>query len=142
MRLESSYRMLILAGAVPFAAGAVLTLAGVTELPWLGALERVVLSYGLGIVSFLTGIHWATRLYRPEACPLDLFVISNAIFLAVWFGYLASLPIVSVIVQCAAFVALFAIDLRLARAGLISGHYLRFRAIATMIAVLSLLAFL
>ena len=84
------YTALALGGTIPFIAGAVLPLLGHDSLPQLGPLDQVVASYGLVIVCFLAGAHWGTYLSGRSADSINLFVISNAIFLAAWFGYVGA----------------------------------------------------
>ena len=139
---RSIYTWLIAAGALPFAAGGAALLAGIERLPVFGSAQSLLLSYGLGIASFLTGIHWATSLYLQERSPLRLFAVSNAIFLAVWGSYLLFQPQVAALVQSIAFVALLAIDYRLLAASVIGRGYFRLRVVATAVAVASLLILL
>ena len=46
--------ILTLAGAIPFALPALLYLFGISQLPLLGALQPIVSSYGLVILSFIS----------------------------------------------------------------------------------------
>jgi len=132
------YTALALAGTIPFVAAALLPLLGYDSLPHLGPLDQVVASYGLAIVCFLAGAHWGIYLSGRTADSLNLFVISNAIFLAVWFTYIGAGVQTAIGVQIFAFLALLLIDLRLRTGDVISATYLRVRTVATLIAVLSL----
>jgi hypothetical protein len=71
---------------------------------------------------------------------LNLFVISNAIFLATWFAYISGPVKLAIGMQIVAFLALLFIDLRLRTGEVISATYFSLRTLATLIAVLSLLA--
>lgn len=135
------YSALIGAGALPFALAAAASLTGIRTLPLAGPPEGLIVSYGFGIVCFLTGIHWATHLYVKTHVPANLFVVSNVVFLAVWFAFLAGETQSSVIAQSAAFVLLLAVDFALLRRGAIEPHYFRMRAGATLVAVASLMTF-
>ena len=73
---------------------------------------------------------------------LNLFVISNVIFLAVWFAYVGTGVKTAIGIQIVAFLALLFIDLRLSTRDVISATYFRVRTMATMIAVASLLVVL
>ena len=132
------YTALALAGTIPFVAAALLPLLGYDSLPHLGTLDQVVASYGLAIVCFLAGAHWGIYLSGRTADSLNLFVISNAIFLAVWFTYIGAGVQTAIGVQIFAFLALLLIDQRLRTGDVISATYLRVRTVATLIAVLSL----
>ena len=133
------YTALALAGTIPFIAGALLPLLGHGSLPHLGPLDQVVASYGLAIVCFLAGAHWGVYLSDRSTGSLNLFVISNVLFLAVWFAYVGAGIKIAIGMQVAAFLALLFIDLRLKNSDVISAAYFRVRTMATMIAVVSLL---
>ncbi len=136
------YSALAFAGATPFLACAFLPLFGVHEVAPFGSLDILVSSYGLGILSFLAGAHWATYLFKQDAAPLNLFISSNVVFLFVWFAYvLAGLAWV-LASQLLAFLLLLYVDHRLLRAGLIPHGYFRVRAAATALASVSLLVIL
>lgn len=141
-RSQRTYTLLVAAGVVPFAVGGALAAAGVEALPIVGTPEALTLSYGLGIISFLTGVLWATNLYLEQRSPPGLFVASNVIFLAVWFSYLIAGTRGAAIVQAAAFALLLLIDYRLLQSAVIGRHYFRVRSAATLVAVVSLLALL
>ena len=74
----------MLAGAAPFLACALLPIAGVEAFGRLGRLDQLASDYGVAILCFLTGIHWATQLYARAAAPFNLFIGSNVVFLAVF----------------------------------------------------------
>ncbi len=133
------YTALALAGTIPFIAGALLPLLGHDALPFLGSLDQLLASYGLAIVCFLAGAHWGTYLSGRCAESLNLFVISNAIFLAVWFAYVGTDVKTAIGVQIFAFVALLLTDRRLRIDDVISAVYFRVRSTATLIAIVSLL---
>jgi hypothetical protein len=130
---------LALAGTIPFIAGALLPLLGYDSLPYLGPLDRLIASYGLAIVCFLAGTHWGAYLSGSSTDSLNLFVVSNAIFLAVWFAYVAAGVKLAIGIQIFAFLSLLFIDFRLRTGDAISAAYFRVRTGATLIAVVSLL---
>jgi hypothetical protein len=136
------YSSLTIAGTAPFLACALLPFAGYEAVAPFGSLETLVAGYGLGILSFLTGIHWATQLYAPEKAPFNLFIGSNVVFLFVWIAYATAGMTVTLLAQLMAFPALLLIDYRLEKIGMISRHYLGMRFIATAVASLSLLLIL
>lgn len=139
MQDTRTYTALALAGTIPFVGSALLPLLGYDVLPYLGPLDRLVASYGLAIVCFLAGAHWGTYLSGRSADSLNLFVISNTIFLAVWFAYVGAGVKSAIGIQIAAFLTLLFIDLRLKSSNVISATYFRVRSVATLIAIVSLL---
>ena len=134
-----TFTFLALLGAVPFAAGAVLPLVGINSIVLIGDVTHALAIYGLTILCFLTGIHWATQLYRPESTPFNLFIVSNVVFLVVLGAFLAAPLNTALGVQILAFIAVLVIDLKLQDAGLLSSPYMRIRYIATGVACISLL---
>lgn len=139
MPAPSFYSYLTLAGTLPFIACAVLSLFGVASIPPLGSPDAVASSYGLLIASFMAGTHWGQCLSLSTSPPLNLFITSNVTALFIWFAYLTGNIAVSLACQGVAFLVLLAIDYRLRSAGIITANYLRVRATATAIVVLSLL---
>ena len=133
------YTGLAAAGTIPFILGALLLLFGYDSLPRLGPLDQLVASYGLAIVCFLAGAQWGSYLAARFADTLNLFIISNAIFLAVWLTYVGAGARMAISTQILAFLALLFIDLRLKNNGAISATYFRMRTMATVTVVLSLL---
>ena len=133
------YTALALAGTIPFIAGALLPLLGHDSLPHLGPLDQLVASYGLAIICFLAGAHWGIYISGRSDDSLNLFVISNAIFLAAWFAYIGAGVRTAIGTQIFAFLALLLIDRRLRAGAVISATYFRVRTMATLIAILTLL---
>ena len=142
MEQRQIYSTLMLMGVAPFLACALLPIIDVEEIAGLGRLDQLASSYGMAILCFLTGVHWATQLYEKEAAPFNLFIGSNVIFLAVWIAYVFADLSWALATQLVAFPLLLAIDSRLLRGGLISAHYLLIRGIATALACFSLLLIL
>lgn len=133
------YSALTLAGVLPFLACALLPAAGIEAIEPFGRLDELASNYGMAILCFLTGIHWATQLYAREKVPFNLFAGSNVVFLAVWIAYVASSLTWTLATQLVAFPLLLAVDFQLQQRGLISRHYLRMRFVATALACFSLL---
>ena len=136
---SKTYTSLALAGTIPFIACALLPVLGYDSVSYLGPLDEVVASYGLAIVCFLAGAHWGTYLSGRSADSLNLFIISNAIFLAAWFAYVGADVKWAIGTQVLAFLTLLFIDMRLKRSDIISAAYFRVRSVATLIATISLL---
>ena len=142
IRNQRIYLILTIAGTLPFAAAAILPLIGIDRVGPFDNATRVAVSYGLAIVCFLAGAHWATFLYRHSDLPINLLVWSNVIVLGVWFPYLLASAHAAVVAQIVAFLALLAIDYRLLAVEVIDAHYFRTRTAATAIATASLLTIL
>ena len=139
MNRQTAYTTLMLLGLVPFLACAFLPVAGVEEVARLGRLDELLSSYSVAILCFLTGIHWATQLYREDSAPPNLFIVSNVIFLIVWIAYVASELQWALGTQLLAYPLLLAVDFQLFSKGVSSQNYLRMRVAATGIACFSLL---
>lgn len=139
MKDSRTYSMLTMAGATPFVACALLPLAGIESVPPIGDLDRLVAVYGLAIVSFLTGIHWATQIYEQQSSPFNLLLASNAVFLFTWFAFVAGSLEFALGAQLISLLVLLGIDRWLYTSGVISRHYLGVRTAATSLAALSLL---
>ena len=81
------YSTLTMAGVTPFVACAILPLAGFGSIGLLGPLADVAAGYGLAIISFLAGIHWATQIYDRQQTGFNLLIASNVVFVGVWLAY-------------------------------------------------------
>ena len=137
MQDRSIYSFLMSAGALPFVASAVLIVLGIDSIAgW--DVDALVTLYGVTILSFLTGIHWATQLYLADSAPSNLFIVSNVVFLAVLITFVAGSLAAAIIAQLAAFPLLLVIDYRLEIRGIVTPHYLRVRLLVTSAAWLSL----
>jgi len=134
-----TYQLLAMLGTLPFVASAGLAVAGYTH-DGIAPANFIAGSYGLAILCFLCGAHWATYLYKRDEVPFNLFIISNVVVVIIWLTYLLTgLSLLTFASQVLAFVFLLDIDRRLVRIGLVSAHYLGVRLQATVIAVVSLL---
>ena len=133
------YSTLTMAGVTPFVACALLPLFGVYSIDLLGPLGEVAAGYGLAIVSFLAGIHWATQLYELQETSFNLLLASNVVFVAVWLVYALGTLDAALVVQALALDALLGLDRWLLGNGVITQHYFRVRGAATVLAVVSLL---
>ena len=131
---QKLYSTLALSGVLPFVACALLPLFGISSISPFGQLDQLANSYGLAIVCFLAGIHWATFLMRQDQLPLNLMISSNVVFLGVWFMFILTDTAWSLLAQVAALVVLLLIDRRLKNDAIISESYFQTRSIATTIA--------
>ena len=128
-----------MAGVTPFIACALLPLIGVGALDPVGPLDRLAALYGLAIVSFLTGIHWATQIYGLQKSSFNLLLASNVVFLFTWSTFVLGSLDIALAAQILALLVLLGIDRWLHGSGLVSKHYLNVRFVATSLASMSLL---
>ena len=133
------YSMLTMAGVTPFVACAMLPLFGIETIELLGPLGDVAAGYGLAIISFLAGIHWATQLYEVRKTSFNLLLASNVVFVAVWLAYAIGTLEFALVTQAVALITLLGVDRWLLGSGVITQHYFRVRGAATVLAVASLL---
>ena len=133
------YKTLTYAGGLPFVACALLPFAGITDLGPFGTWERVLVTYGLAIASFLAGTHWAFELARPGSHAVSLFVVSNVVVLAVWLAALVAAPVIALAVQCVAFIVLLRVDTAVAATGGTPSDYLVLRQRITAVVLVALL---
>lgn len=139
MNDSRTYSSLTMAGVTPFIACALLPLMGIDVLEPVGPLDRLAALYGLAIVSFLTGIHWATQIYGLQESRFNLLLASNFVFLVTWFAFVLGNLTIALGTQVLALLVLLGVDRWLHVCGLISRHYLHVRTVATSLAVLSLI---
>ena len=135
---DRTYQVLAMLGTLPFIASAVLAVSafrlGPVDLP-----SVLAASYGLAIVCFLCGVHWATYLYKGNETPVNLFVVSNIVVVIVWGTFLLlGQTTFTLLTQMLAFAFLLEVDRQLSLTGLISSGYFRVRLHATLIAEVSL----
>ena len=132
------FTALAFVGALPFVAAATLSVLGTDAIPVLGDVSGIAASYGLAIICFLAGTHWAFQLLRASETPFDLFISSNVAVVLVWLAYLVLAIQWIFTIQAIAFAALLVVDYRLRGIALLSDRYFRARVIATTAAILSL----
>lgn len=131
-------RVLTLAGALPFIAAAALGLAGFDSVAPIGSVERLAVSYGLVIASFVAGTHWGMYLQRQIDGRLNLFVASNVAVLLPWITFLTASAQTVLVTLIVTFLFLFGIDTLLRRGNIIDAGYLTTRLIATLVVCTSL----
>jgi hypothetical protein len=129
--------LLACAGALPFVAAGLLSVAGTTSVPGIGPVQDATALYGLLITVFLAGIHWGQQLSDVKP-GVNLFAVSNVIVVVLFVSWLL-LPMAAVILLLVvALGAILVIDATLLRDGVLSPVYFRTRFIITGIAMLSL----
>ena len=142
MNQGSLYSALASGGLLPFFATALASVLGIAQIPGLGAPAELLNSYGLVIVCFLAGVHWATAIYHEDKALRKLLVVSNAVLLTVWIAYATGPLSISLLAQVIALIVLLAIDFWIKNSGLIAMNYWHVRVVATMLASVSILVVL
>lgn len=138
MQPRRLYTLLTYAGALPFVACALLPWVGVEHVGRLGSVYRIAALYGLVIASFVAGSHWGIYLSRRGDAPVNLFVTSNVVAVAVWFVSLLGNFRSTLLALMLAFAYLVLVDFRLQRAGITTTDYWRTRLRVSAIVVASL----
>ena len=129
-------------GALPFIAGALLSLLSIDTLPWLGSVVHIVSVYALVISVFMAGILWGVTLQVNTDNFLGQvnFLISNVLALTIWFVYLIYPDSHSfLLTTVVAFLWLLMLDAKLIKQQLISSSYYRVRKRVSAIVIMSLL---
>ena len=129
-------------GALPFIAGALLSLLSIDTLPWLGSVVHIVSVYALVISVFMAGILWGVTLQVNTDNFLGQvnFLISNVLALTIWFVYLIYPDSLSfLLTTMVAFLWLLMLDAKLVKRQLISSSYYRARKRVSAIVITSLL---
>jgi len=96
--------------------------------------------YGVVILSFLCGTHWAAHLFFPHQCQRNLLVISNAITLIAYTSLIIAQQNTAFLIQSVCLVVLLRIDYELLTQGIIPHWYFQLRRNATVVVVSLLLA--
>ena len=142
MRNKDAFINLMYLGALPFIAGALLSLLSIDTLPWLGSVVHIVSVYALVISVFMAGILWGVTLQVNTDNFLGQvnFLISNVLALTIWFVYLIYPDSHSFLLTTAvAFLWLLMLDAKLVKRKLISSSYYRARKRVSAIVITSLL---
>lgn len=131
-------RTLAYAGALPFIFCALLFAMGVKTLPIIGSLDALISTYALLIASFMAGINWGQGLSPQTEPTKNLPLISNAIALAAWGGFLV-LPFTPMMIFFALlFAAQLFVDWTLLRRAEDMRSYLRTRLGVTTLVIMCL----
>ena len=142
MRNKEAFINLMYLGALPFIAGALLSLLSIDTLPWLGSIVHIVSVYALVISVFMAGILWGVTLQLQEnnANSQINFLISNLLTLTVWFVYLTYPDSIAFLLTTAVvFLCLLIFDVKLFQRQYISKSYYQARKWVSVIVILSLL---
>ena len=142
MRNKEAFINLMYLGALPFIAGALLSLLSIDTLPWVGSVVHIVSVYALVISVFMAGILWGVTLQLQEnnANSQINFLISNLLTLTVWFVYLTYPDSIAFLLTTAVvFLWLLMFDVKLFQRQYISKSYYQARKGVSAIVILSLL---
>jgi Protein of unknown function (DUF3429) len=131
-------RLLPIAGAIPFIAGALALAFGIRDLFVFGSVQAAVLSYALLIVSFMSGVHWGQHLSGART-RVNLLISSNIAALAAWFGFLLLPKSAFCVLLTVLFIVLNSIDGHLHEQGVIDSRYKQMRNYVTAATCVSLL---
>jgi len=132
------YQHLIYAGAIPFVLATLALAIGLETLGPLGATERLLNSYALTIVSFMSGTTWAHTLQNKDKLGHArlLLLMSNVVVLLCWFSFLFG--VLTLLIPAICFILLLGVDLFLYQIKLIDKAYFTPRVYVTAIVVVSL----
>ncbi len=122
-------------GTLPFVLGTFAKMSGTLPMIYFIDTRRIVLSYGVLIVSFMAGVHWGQYLSGTRG-KLNLLITSNMIALVAWVGGLLMLPTHICYLLIVLFALLYVIDRGLE----IPTAYLQTRRNVTLIVCACLLA--
>jgi hypothetical protein len=141
MGVNRSLQVLPILGALPFIFGALALTFGMNSLPVIGSTQTFTASYGLAILSFMSGVLWGQAI-AGMADIKALLIASNIVTLSAWFGYLLLNTAGFALLLIALFSILLFVDYRLAANGLLDRSYVRTRTVVTTLVNLSLAAVL
>lgn len=142
MQNKNAFINLMYLGALPFVAGAILSLLSIDTLPWLGSVLHIVSVYALVISVFMAGILWGVTLQLQENNTNKQinFLVSNILTLTVWFVYLIYPDSIAfLLTTVVVFLWLLMLDVKLVRRQHISKRYYQARKWVSTIVILSLL---
>lgn len=132
------YFTLSLLGALPFLGSVILLLLDYDSLTYIGDISYAANTYGLLIVTFMSGILWGLYLTRSDLIGINLFIVSNVITVLVWLVFLLGAESISFLFYIIVFLALNGIDLYLFRNQVINSKYFKMRCTVTLLVVSSL----
>ena len=131
--------ILTYAGLLPLLICAVAPYTGIAALPVLGAYDTIAASYAVIIAGFMAGTHWGLGLDHYRTSGRGLFLVSTALVLLAWLGWLV-LPVLWVLAGLIpVFAVLLAIDHRLYMLSIIAPGYYTLRLHVTGLIVLLLI---
>ncbi len=96
-------------------------------------LKRIASTYAILIISFLSGLHWATYLFFSEKCPQNLLITSNVIALLAWGSFYIAQHTLAFSLQLACFLCILILDSNLKNAGVLPLWFYKLRRNATLI---------
>lgn len=133
------YSSFIMAGAIPFIAGAAAITAGIDSFGPVHSVTSAVVAYGLAIACFVAGTHWGFYLQDKASAPANLFVSSNVAVLAPWLTFVLGSADDTLIALLLTLLFLVFVDWRLCQSKLVEPAYFRLRLAVTAVVCASLL---
>lgn len=130
---------LMYAGTIPFVASALIFLVLPASSDWIAPVQEGLSAYALVIGSFMAGVHWGQQLGLAPGWQRALMLLSNAVALALWLGFLLLPFQLMTLVFVAAFAMLLVIDHGLAGDGHITRRYYFHRKAVTGIVCTALI---
>jgi hypothetical protein len=124
-------------GSLPFIMLAMLSVFPL-KLTSMYDLDFIASIYSLVIICFIAGSHWGIFLKKSSA-RLNLFLLSNAITLIIFFGFLILTTLYFILLSVIIFIFLFLIDFYIFKKNMTSIEYLKIRFFVTTLVILSLL---
>ncbi|MBC8050397.1 MAG: DUF3429 domain-containing protein, partial [Chitinophagales bacterium] len=118
-RMRWLYAALTYIGTLPFIGCALLLVLDVSNIPYLGAPQKVMGAYGLVIVSFMAGAHWGQQIALKAANPINLHLTSISVALCAWISHLLLPDAAFMSVLIVLFAMLLATDFQLHQSGVI-----------------------
>lgn len=136
--MTKAFYYLTYAGTIPFILCSICFSADIKSIYLLGSVDKILSTYGLVILSFLSGSHWGQHLYiNRRIWGYTLPVLSNIIAVLLCFSFLVLGFKELVAIFVAAFIILLIIDHRLFQMHLISDHYFQTRCFVSAIVIAS-----
>jgi hypothetical protein len=138
--MTRDFYYLTYAGAIPFILCTVCFSANIKSVYLLGSVEKILSTYGLVILSFLSGSHWGQHLQiNRRMWVYALPILSNIIVVFLCFSFLVLSFKTQITMFVVAFIVLLIIDHRLFQMSLISDHYFQTRCFVSVIVIISLI---
>jgi hypothetical protein len=131
--------ILILMGSIPFIFLMVLSLFSLDNF-FNYSINYLVSIYSIIIISFISGTHWG--IFLNNKIPINLFVASNIITIAVYFSFLILNNFYFILISIISFISLLLFDFYIYKQAITLIDYFAIRFFVSMIVIFSLLVLL